>query len=64
MSIDHLLAVDPVSDVDAAHARYERLVGRPADNLPMEDRRVEWRVTETGRVQVSLTADRARSAVK
>jgi hypothetical protein len=48
MSIDPILAVDPVSDVDAAHARYERLVGRPADNLPMEDHLVDWRVTETG----------------
>ena len=64
MSIDHVLAVDPVSHVDAAHARYEQVVGRPADNLPMEDRLVEWRVTETGWVQVSLDADRAGSAVK
>jgi len=64
MSIDHVLAVDPVSGLDAAHARYERLVGRPADNPPMEDRLVEWRVTETGWVQVTLDADRAGSAVK
>ena len=35
MSIDHVLAVVPVADFEAAHAWYERLFGRPADNLPM-----------------------------
>jgi glyoxylase I family protein len=64
MSIDHVLAVDPISDVEAANARHERLVGRPSDNRPMEDRLIEWRVTETGWVQVTLDADRAGSAVK
>jgi hypothetical protein len=48
MSIDYVLAVVPVSDLDAAHARHERLVSRPVDNLPTEDRLVDWRVTETG----------------
>ena len=36
MTIEHVLAVVPVADFDAAHAWYERLFGRPADNLPME----------------------------
>jgi glyoxylase I family protein len=63
MSIDHVLAVVPVSDFDAAHAWYERLFGRPADNLPMEGRLVEWRVTDTGWVQVHSDADRAGSAL-
>ncbi len=63
MSIDHVLAVVPVSDFDAAHARYERLFGRPADTLPMEGRLVEWRLTETGWVQVTSDADRAGSAL-
>jgi glyoxylase I family protein len=63
MPIDHVLAVVPVSDFDAAHAWYERLFGRPADNLPMEGRLVEWRVTETGWVQVTFDADRAGSAL-
>ena len=63
MSIDHVLAVVPVADFDAAHAWYERLFGRPADNLPMEGRLVEWRVTGSGWVQVTRDADRAGSAL-
>ena len=63
MSIDHVLAVVPVADFEAAHAWYERLFGRPADNLPMEGRLVEWRVTDSGWVQVTRDADRAGSAL-
>ena len=63
MSIDHVLAVIPVTDFEAAHAWYERLFGRPADNLPMEGRLVEWRVTDTGWVQVTRDVDRAGSAL-
>jgi catechol 2,3-dioxygenase-like lactoylglutathione lyase family enzyme len=63
MSIEHVLAVVPVADFDAALAWYERLFGRPADNLPMEGRLVEWRVTETGWVQVTSDAVRAGSTL-
>lgn len=63
MTIEHVLAVVPVADFDDAHAWYERLFGRPADNLPMEGRLVEWRLTETGWVQVTFDADRAGSAL-
>ena len=63
MSIDHVLAVVAVADFDAAHAWYERLFGRPADNLPMEGRLVEWRVTDTGWVQVTRDAERAGSGL-
>ena len=59
MPIEHVLAVVPVADFEAANAWYERLFGRPADNLPMEGRLVEWRVTENGWVQVTLDANRA-----
>ncbi len=62
MSIDHVLAVVPVADFDAAHAWYERLFGRAADNLPMEGL-VEWRVTDSGWVQVTRDTDRAGSAL-
>jgi glyoxylase I family protein len=58
MSIDHVLAVVPVGDVDAAATWYEALLGRSADNHPMETL-VEWRVTETGWLQVSHDAERA-----
>jgi len=47
MSTDHVRAVVPVADFDAAHAWWERLFGRPAANLPM-DGLVEWRVTDGG----------------
>ena len=63
MSIDHVLAVVPVADFESAHAWYERFFGRPADNLPMEGRLVEWRVTDSGWVQVTLDAGRAGSAL-
>lgn len=63
MSINHVLAVVAVDDFEAAHDWYERLVGRPADNLPMEGRLVEWQVTDSGWVQVTRDADRAGSAL-
>ncbi len=59
MPIDHVLAVVPVADFDVAHAWYEQLLGRPADNLPMEGQLVEWQVTDTGWVQVTHDAARA-----
>jgi predicted enzyme related to lactoylglutathione lyase len=63
VTIQHVLAVIPVADFDAGHAWYARLFGRPADNVPMEGLLVEWRVTETGWVQVTLDAERAGSAL-
>ncbi len=63
MSIEHVLAVVPVTDFEAAHVWYKRLFGRAADNLPMEGQLVEWRVTDSGWVQVTLDADRAGSAL-
>jgi predicted enzyme related to lactoylglutathione lyase len=63
MAIEHVLAVVPVADFDAAHAWYELLFGRPADNLPMAGLLVEWRLTETGWVQLTRDADRAGSAL-
>ncbi len=58
MAIDHVLAVIPVADVDTARVWYERLLGRAADNRPM-DSLAEWRITDTGWLQVSEDADRA-----
>jgi predicted enzyme related to lactoylglutathione lyase len=63
MAIEHVLAVVPVADFDAAHDWYERFFGRPADNLPMKGRLVEWRVTDTGWVQVGTDAGRPGSAL-
>jgi hypothetical protein len=63
MSVDDVLAVVPVAGFEAAHAWYKRLFGRPADNLPMEGHLVEWRVTDSGWVQVTIDAGRAGSAL-
>jgi glyoxylase I family protein len=62
MPIDQVLAVVPVSDMDAARTWYELLVGRPEDNHPMETL-VEWRVTDTGWIQVFLDPERAGSTL-
>jgi glyoxylase I family protein len=63
MPIEHVLAVVPVADFEAAHAWYGRFFGRPADNLPMEGHLAEWRVTDSGWVQVTFDADRAGSGL-
>src|SRR5665213_463894 len=58
MAIDQVLAVVPVSNMDAARTWYELLVGRPEDNHPMETL-VEWRVTDTGWIQLFHDPERA-----
>jgi glyoxylase I family protein len=60
MSIDQVLAVIPVSDIDAAQGWYEQLLGRPADNNPMVTL-AEWRITDSGWLQVFLDPERAGS---
>lgn len=62
VAIEHVLAVIPTADIDVARSWYERLLGREADNRPM-DSLVEWRVTDTGWVQVHVDADRAGTAL-
>ncbi len=62
MTIRHVLAVVPVSDLERADAWYEALFGRPADNRPMPSL-VEWRVTDAGWVQVTVDAVRAGSGL-
>jgi glyoxylase I family protein len=63
MPIEHVLAVVPVADFDASHTWYERFFGRPADNLPMKGRLVEWRVTDNGWLQVTTDQTRAGTAL-
>lgn len=58
MAFEHVLAVVPVSDVDAARRWYATLFGRDADNNPMPTL-VEWQVVPGGWVQVFLDAERA-----
>lgn len=58
MAIDHVLAVMPVAEIAIARAWYERLLGRAPDNQPM-DMLVEWRLTDSGWLQVWHDTDRA-----
>ena len=62
MTIEHVLAVVPVSSLERADAWYEALFGRPADNRPMPSL-VEWHVTGGGWVQVTVDTDRAGSGL-
>lgn len=58
MSIDHVLAVVAVSDVDRSHRFYSALFGRPADNHPMPSL-VEWQIRPDAWLQVFSDAARA-----
>jgi predicted enzyme related to lactoylglutathione lyase len=51
MSIEHVLAVVPVTEVERSRRWYETLFGRAADNNPMPNL-VEWQVVPGGWVQV------------
>ncbi len=62
MSIDHLLAVVPVSDLQRSEAWYRSLFGRAADNHPMPNL-VEWRVVAGGWAQVFVDERRAGSGL-
>jgi catechol 2,3-dioxygenase-like lactoylglutathione lyase family enzyme len=59
--IEHVLAVVPVSGVDRATRYYEQLFGRAPDNRPMATL-VEWRVTDSGWLQVFSGTDGAGGA--
>ncbi len=61
MSIEHVLAVVPVSDIERSERWYASLFGKPADNNPMPSL-VEWRVLANAWVQVSIDPDRAGKA--
>jgi predicted enzyme related to lactoylglutathione lyase len=58
MPINRVLAGVAVADVDSAIRWYERLLGRPADALPM-DGLAEWYFPQIGVIQVVQDADRA-----
>jgi glyoxylase I family protein len=62
MSIDHVLAVVPVSDVDKSRQWYSSLFGRSADNNPMPTL-VEWQVVPGAWVQVFNDPQRAGSGL-
>jgi glyoxylase I family protein len=62
VSIDHVLAVVPASDIDRSRDWYSSLFGRPADNNPMPTL-VEWQVLPGAWVQVFSDPQRAGSGL-
>jgi glyoxylase I family protein len=62
MSIEHVLAVVPVTDVERSRRWYEALFGRAPDNNPMPNL-VEWQVVPGGWVQVFVDGEHAGSTV-
>ncbi|BBX66988.1 VOC family protein [Mycolicibacterium psychrotolerans] len=62
MSINHLLAVVPVSDIATSRQWYASLFGRPEDNNPMPSL-VEWQVLPGAWVQVFHDEARAGSGL-
>lgn len=62
MSIDHVLAVVPVSDIEKSRDWYSSLFGRSADNNPMPTL-VEWQVLPGAWVQVFNDPQRAGSGL-
>jgi glyoxylase I family protein len=62
MSIEHVLAVVPVTEVERSRRWYETLFGRAPDNNPMPNL-VEWQVVPGGWVQVFVDDVHAGSTV-
>jgi hypothetical protein len=58
MPIDHVLAVIPVADLTVSADWYERLFDAEPTNRPMPNL-AEWRLTDTGWVQVFVDGARA-----
>ena len=60
MSIEHVLAVVPVTDLERSRRWYEILFGRAPDNNPMPNL-VEWQVVPGAWVQVFVDDQHAGS---
>ena len=63
MTIDQVLAVVAVSDFDVSHDWYQHLFATPATNVPMPGNLAEWRVTDTGWLQVFHDPERAGTSM-
>jgi hypothetical protein len=61
MAFTAVFAAVQVTDLDAARACYERLIGRPPDLIPNDDE-AAWRFTESGWVYLVRDAARAGTA--
>lgn len=63
ITIDHVLAVVAVGDFNASHRWYGQLLGMPATNVPMPGSLAEWRITDTGWLQVFHDPERAGTSM-
>lgn len=63
MTIDHVLAVVAVSHFDVSLDWYARLFDTPATNVPMPGNLAEWRVADTGWLQVFHDPERAGTSM-
>ena len=59
MTIDHVFAVVAVSDFDASHEWYRRLLGGAATNVPMPGSLAEWRLSGSGWLQMFHSPEHA-----
>ncbi|MGH2989903.1 MAG: VOC family protein [Solirubrobacterales bacterium] len=62
MSVRMVLAGIAVADHDAARGWYERLLGRPADVIPM-DGLAEWHYADAGSIQIIEDAEHAGNSL-
>ena len=62
MTVQRVLAVVAVSDLDEATDWYERLTGSPPTNRPMPTL-AEWQITADGWLQVTADKHRAGSSM-
>ncbi len=62
MSIEHVLTVVPVTDLERSRRWYESLFGRAADNNPMPNL-VEWQLIPGAWIQVFVDEQRAGSTL-
>jgi len=58
VTITRVLAGIAVADIEAAKRWYEKLLGKPADDVPMASA-AEWHLAAGGSIQLSEDADRA-----
>ncbi len=63
MGVKHVLAVVAVSDFDRSQEWYRQLFDAPATNVPMPGSLAEWRLTDTGWLQVSHDPERAGTSL-
>jgi catechol 2,3-dioxygenase-like lactoylglutathione lyase family enzyme len=58
MPVVKVLAAMPVADMQSSLGWYERLFGRPADDIPMPEA-AEWQLTGSGSLQLVHNPDHA-----